>query len=57
MSDYKRYECLICGHIYDEALGDPDSGIDPGTRWEDVPEDWFCPECKVSKDQFELIAG
>lgn len=55
MSDYKRYECLICGHIYDEAVGDPDSGIAAGTRWEDVPDDWCCPECKVTKDQFELI--
>lgn len=42
---YNRYMCLICGYIYDEALGSPDEGIAPGTRWEDVPINWTCPEC------------
>ncbi|MFA5983562.1 MAG: rubredoxin [Methylococcaceae bacterium] len=55
MSDFKRYECMICGHIYDEAKGDPESDLAPGTRWEDIPEDWRCPECNVGKDQFELL--
>ncbi len=56
MSDFKQYECEICGHVYDEELGDPDSGIEPGTRWEDVPDDWRCPECGVDKSHFELLA-
>lgn len=51
----KKYECTACGYIYDEALGDPDSGIAPGTKWEDVPEDWVCPVCGVGKDSFEEI--
>jgi rubredoxin len=52
MTDYKKYECGICEHIYDEAEGDPDSGIAPGTLWEDVPEDWCCPVCGASKVDF-----
>ena len=51
----KRYECVVCGLIYDEALGWPEDGIEPGTRWEDVPEDWLCPDCGVGKEDFELI--
>lgn len=51
----KKFECTACGYIYDEALGDPDSGIAPGTKWEDVPEDWVCPVCGVSKDEFEEV--
>lgn len=50
----KTYICTICGYEYDENKGDPDSGIPPGTRWEDVPEDWFCPECGVGKEDFEM---
>ena len=46
-----KYECP-CGYIYDPALGDPDSGIDPGTAWEDVPDDWVCPVCGIGKDMF-----
>ena len=41
--------CVVCGYLYDEAAGDPDGGIAPGTRWADVPEDWCCPECGVGK--------
>lgn len=55
MADFRKYECTICGCIYDEERGDPDSGIEPGTRWEDVPEDWRCPECGVEKSDFELM--
>lgn len=56
MSDsYKKYECEVCGHIYDESEGDPDSGLPPGTRWADVPEDWRCPTCGASKDSFSLL--
>jgi len=50
-----KWECIVCGWVYDEAIGDPDSGIAPGTRWEDVPEDWVCPDCGVGKDDFELL--
>lgn len=50
----KKYVCIICGHVYDEAVGCPDQGIAPGTRWEDVPEDFVCPDCGVSKEEFEL---
>jgi rubredoxin len=55
VSEYKKYECTVCGHIYDEAAGDPDSGIEPGTLWEDIPDDWRCPECGVEKSDFELV--
>jgi len=55
MSDYKKYACDVCGHVYDEAEGDPVSGISPGTRWQDVPEDWRCPECGASKGRFMLL--
>jgi rubredoxin len=54
-SDMKRYMCLICGFIYDEEKGWPDDGIPPGTRWDDVPPTWTCPECGASKDDFEMI--
>jgi rubredoxin len=53
--DYNRYMCLICGYIYDEALGSPDEGIPPGTRWEDVPMNWTCPECGARKEDFEMV--
>jgi rubredoxin len=49
----KKYECMACGYIYDPAVGDPDSGVAAGTAFEDLPEDWVCPECGVSKDMFE----
>lgn len=49
----ERYVCTVCGYVYDEANGDPDSGIAPGTKWEDLPEDWVCPVCGVGKSEFE----
>jgi len=49
----KKYKCTVCGYIYDPAKGDPDSGIKPGTSFEDIPADWKCPICGVSKDMFE----
>ncbi|GAB3310394.1 rubredoxin [Haliea atlantica] len=52
---YRKYECVICGFIYDEAEGLPDDGIPPGTRWEDIPEDWECPDCGISKSEFDLM--
>jgi rubredoxin len=51
----KRYMCVICGFIYDEALGLPEHGISPGTTWEDVPFTWRCPDCGAGKDDFEMI--
>lgn len=51
----KKYVCLACGYIYDPEVGDPDNGVDAGTTWEDVPEDWVCPLCGVGKDQFEEV--
>ncbi|MCF0209999.1 MAG: rubredoxin [Bacteroidales bacterium] len=51
----ESYECEICGYIYNPAVGDPDSGIAPGTKWEDIPEDWVCPLCGVGKGDFKKI--
>lgn len=48
-----RYVCTICGYVYDPELGDPDNNVAPGTKWEDVPDDWECPICGASKDDFE----
>jgi len=47
--------CVICGFIYDEALGYPEDGIAPGTPWEDIPDTWCCPDCGASKDDFEML--
>lgn len=49
------YQCIVCGFVYDEAAGMPDHGIAPGTRWQDVPEDWECPDCGVAKADFEMV--
>ena len=49
----ENYVCSVCGYVYGPALGDPENDIDPDTTWEDVPEDWVCPECGVGKDMFE----
>ncbi|VVE89777.1 rubredoxin [Pandoraea bronchicola] len=51
----RQWVCVICGWIYDEALGYPEDGIAPGTRWEDVPEDWRCPLCDVGKEDFAMV--
>ena len=51
----RKWECIVCGWIYDEVRGDPDSGIAPGTRWEDIADDWMCPDCGAMKDDFEMI--
>src|SRR5690606_6532256 len=51
----KTYMCLICGFIYDEAEGDPQSGIPPGTRWDDVPLSWRCPDCGAGKEDFDMV--
>jgi rubredoxin len=51
----KKYICTICQWVYDPEVGDPDNGVNPGTAWEDLPEDWVCPECGVPKDLFEEL--
>lgn len=51
----KKYMCLICGFIYDEEAGRPEDGIVPGTRWDDVPPNWSCPDCGARKDDFEMV--
>lgn len=48
----KKYMCVVCGYIYDEELGDPENGIEPGTKFEDLPDDYLCPLCGVGKDEF-----
>jgi rubredoxin len=50
----KIWRCVVCGFIYDEVAGLPEEGIAAGTRWEDIPDDWECPECGVGKDDFEM---
>ncbi|WP_159991289.1 rubredoxin [Pelistega ratti] len=52
----QKWQCLICSWVYDEAVGDPEEGIPPGTKWEDVPDDWSCPECGASKADFQIVA-
>ena len=49
----RRFVCMLCMHVYDETEGDPDSGIPPGTLWEDVPDSWKCPQCGAEKKYFE----
>ena len=49
----QKYQCTVCGYIYDPEKGDPDSGIKPGTAFEELPDDWLCPKCGVSKSQLK----
>ena len=51
----KKYVCTVCNWIYDPAVGDPDGGIAPGTPFEAIPDDWACPLCGVTKEDFELV--
>ncbi len=51
-----KWQCLLCGYIYDPEVGDPTQGIAPGTAFEDLPDDWECPDCGASKDEFEKMA-
>jgi rubredoxin len=51
----QKFECTVCQYIYDPATGDPDNGVEPGTTFEQLPEDWVCPECGAGKDMFEPI--
>jgi rubredoxin len=50
-----QWECLVCGYIYDPAEGNPDGGVEPGTAFEDLADDWVCPDCGVGKDMFEKL--
>ena len=51
----RKFMCVVCGYIYDEAEGIPEEGIAPGTRFEDIPDTWTCPDCGATKADFELI--
>ena len=55
MNDYKLFVCVQCGFTYDEATGWPEDGIAPGTRWDDIPDDWSCPDCGAAKSDFEMV--
>ncbi len=50
----EKYVCVICGYVYDPAIGDPDNGVVAGTAFADISEDWVCPLCGASKDDFEV---
>lgn len=52
----QKWICQVCGYVYDPAVGDPSNGALAGTSFEDLPEDWVCPECGVGKDQFEKVS-
>jgi rubredoxin len=52
---FKTWQCGTCGFIYDEAEGLPDEGFAPGTRWADIPDNWCCPDCSMSKAQFDMV--
>ena len=53
--DMDKYECTVCGYIYDPVKGDPDNGIEPNTSFDELPEDWVCPVCGAIKEQFEKV--
>ncbi len=55
VSGYRKWKCAYCGHVYDEAEGDPTENIPPGTRFEDLPDDWICPECGAFKFDFKPL--
>ncbi len=50
----ERYACTVCDYVYDPATGDPDNGVKPGTHFDQIPDDWVCPECGVGKELFEV---
>ena len=52
----EKWECQACGWVYDPAVGDPANGVPPGTRFEDIPDTWVCPQCGVGKDLFQKLA-
>ena len=52
-----KWECLVCGYIYDPAEGDPEGGIPAGMPFEELPDDWVCPQCGAAKEMFEKLEG
>lgn len=52
---YRHWMCVVCGYIYSEADGLPEEGIAAGTSWENIPETWLCPDCGVTKADFEMV--
>jgi rubredoxin len=50
-----KYRCIACDYVYDPEVGDPSAGIAPGTSFEDLPDDWLCPDCGLGKDMFEIV--
>ncbi len=50
----QKWRCIVCNYVYDPALGDPDNGVEPGTPFESIPDDWVCPLCGAGKDEFEM---
>lgn len=52
---WRKFACMFCGHVYNEEKGDPKNNVKPGTRWEDVPDSWFCPQCGATKADFEQM--
>ncbi len=52
---WRKWQCFFCGHIYDERAGHPEEGLPPGTLWEDIPDDWMCPECGAMKSDYYLL--
>jgi len=55
VTNMKKYKCLMCGYIYDPDVGDPENDVEAGTAFEDLPDDWVCPECGAGKDEFEPV--
>jgi len=51
----EKWECIVCGYVYDPEMGDPDSGIVAGTPFKALPDDWVCPDCGAGKDMFEKV--
>ncbi len=53
----EKWECTACGYVYDPAVGDPENGVAPGTAFDNLPDDWACPQCGVGKEFFQKLAG
>jgi rubredoxin len=53
----EKWICIVCEYVYDPEIGDPDSSIEPGTPFENIPDDWYCPICGVDKQQFRKVEG
>ena len=50
-----KYECIVCGYVYDPLAGDPENGATEGTAFESLPEEWVCPDCGAERDEFDLL--